>query len=198
VRSYVHPNAAGLAGQPSVILVRPVPGTWLMPAVAGVLLVVSLVLPWATVGDRVAATAVAGSLFAGSLALATSRWEVQGPFLVGVGVFVVHCIAASHVAGVEEWNGVAVVRADGTRAELGAMTYRHALSPGGRAAARVAREAEAVRTWAAAYGSAELPYGARLMTADPRWATLGGIVLAVVLCPVLSTGFALSIGLVAL
>ena len=54
-----------------------------------------------------------------------------------------------------------------------------------------------MRSWAAAYGSAELPYGARLMTADPRWATLGGTPLAVVLCPVLSTGFALSIGFAA-
>lgn len=185
---FVHPNTAGLAPQPAVVFVRPTPGTWLLPAAAGVLLLVFLVLPWAGTGDRVPATAMAGGLFAVALALATGRWEAQGPFLVGVGCFAVHCVAASHIAAVEEAYGLQVVRADGTRLALGAMTYRYALSPGSRAAVRVGAGAETIRTWMAAHRDDELPLGARTMTADPRWATFGGILLASVLCPVLSVG----------
>ncbi|TFV47528.1 hypothetical protein [Blastococcus sp. TF02A-35] len=112
------------------------------------------------------------------MALATSRWEGQGPLLVGVGAVVVHSIAASQVAAVTEERGVQVERADGTTVTLGALEYRPfqlALSRG--LAAHVSGEAAAVRAWAARHRDTELPPHTRAVTVDPRWAAWGGALL---------------------
>lgn len=189
---FVHPNAAELAPGPSVVLARPHPATWALPFATGVLFLVFLLLPWSDVGSRLAAPAFAGTVFVLSLSLATSRWEAQGPLLVGVGTLVVHSLVASQLASVGESRGVQVRRLDGTALSLGALTYRYQLSRGGRAARRVGAEAAAIRAWAAAHREEELPPGMRPVTVDPRWGACGGVLLVCVVGPLVS----LAVGMV--
>lgn len=185
---WIHPNTTGLPTVVPRTLVRSGPVERAFVVIPGGILLAALVLPWASAEDRIGANVFAAALLVGSVGLATSRWESQGPFLVGVGAFVVHSVAAPYVAEVDSDYGVAIVRADGTRLQLGALTYPWPLPPGGRRARRVALEAAMVQRWAAALGDVELPPGARAWTTDPRWGVFGWMLVVVVLAPALSWG----------
>jgi hypothetical protein len=190
VAPWVHPNTSGVPSVEPRVLVRAAPWERALLVVPVGLLIAALVLPWATSEDRIGANAFAAGALVGTVALVTSRWESQGPFLVGIGTFVVHSVAARHVAEVDEEYGVAIVRADGKRLQLGAMTYRFPPAPSGRRGRRLAAEASAVRRWRAAHAEADLPTGARPWTVDPRWGVFGWMLIAVPVAPAVSFGIA--------